>query len=76
MSAPREHPIGRLIELAEESARIMWRAYDAHLSMPRIDPEWEQRALVIYQRCVACDSRVWKLKELREQSRGQRATSS
>lgn len=68
MSAPSKHPIGDLLATAEETARIMWRSYDDHLSHPRANPEWEKRAWVIYHRCMACSAHVWRLKELRNRA--------
>jgi hypothetical protein len=68
VSAPRKHPIGELIATAEETVRIMWRAYEAHLSLSKRDADWEIKAGEIYQRCTACVDRLWQLRELRSRS--------
>lgn len=76
MSAPRKHPIDDLLTTAEETVRIMWRAYEAHLSLTRRDADWEKKAGEIRQRCVECSERAWQLKELREQAIGPKAVDS
>jgi hypothetical protein len=70
VSAPRKHPIAELLVIAEESARIMWRSYDAHLGLARLDPEWEKKTWAIYQRCMACEDHIWRIKEMRERAFG------
>ena len=67
MSAPRKHPIDRTLELAEETAEIMWRIYHAHLGARR-NIRWQEEAQELYARCVECDNVVLHLKHLREKA--------
>jgi hypothetical protein len=68
MSRPRLHPVEKTLELAEETARVMWRAYDAHLALPRNTAGWRQQASEIFGRCMACDEHLAKLRETRDHS--------
>jgi hypothetical protein len=74
MSVPRPHPIDRLIPIVEETAKLMWRAYDAHISTPRYDESWQAKASDIFSRCNACEERVLKLKHLRTTTYGSKMT--
>jgi hypothetical protein len=74
MAAPREHPINRLVIIVEETARLMWRAYDAHISTPRYDEAWQVKASEIFSRCNACEERVFKLKHIRTTTYGSKTT--
>ena len=62
------HPIGDLLAVTEEGARIMWHYYDDHVRHPSTDPQWEKRAWEIYQQCMTCSERVWRLKQLRDRA--------
>ena len=69
MSALREHPVDHLIKTAEEMASILWRTYDAHVAVDNnMDPEWERKGWEIFNRCMRCSERVWRLKHLRERA--------
>jgi hypothetical protein len=75
MAAPREHPIERLIIIVEETAKVMWRAYDSHISTARYDAVWQAKASEIFSRCNACEERILNLKHLRTVNHGPRVTS-
>jgi hypothetical protein len=70
MAAPRKHPIHQLIDLAEESCRIMWKSYDVHLSLAKRGLEWSDGAAAVFWRCIAADERLYKLKNLRRRALG------
>jgi hypothetical protein len=70
VSAPREHPIKRLGELAQESAILLWKSYDLHMSHDVRDSVWHENARVLFERCLAADARVWRLIELQEKWTG------
>jgi hypothetical protein len=76
VSALCKHPIGDLLAITEETAQAMWRSYDEHMRHPSSDPEWERRAWVMYQECMTCSQRVWRLKEMRERAFGLREDGS
>jgi hypothetical protein len=59
-----------LIATAEETSRIMWRAYEVHMDLPRILPDWEAKASEIFERCMACDQRLAQLKASRTRTFG------
>jgi hypothetical protein len=73
MSALPLHPVDRLIELAQESASLMWSAYEAHIAVARYDPEWRNKASEMFARCSACDDRMMRLKYLRAKVLGPRS---
>ena len=75
VAAPYQHPIDELIKTAEETARILWRSYEAHLKRRRGFPDWEPRASEILQRCMACDDRLAGLKKMRDRARKKKSDS-
>jgi hypothetical protein len=66
VSASLENPITRLREVAEESAMLMWKCYDLHQNSPKRDDAWREEAHRLYEKCMAAESRVWRLIELEE----------
>jgi hypothetical protein len=70
MSHPRQHSLDRLIATLEETARIMWRSYEAHMNLHLETREWSQEGADLRLRCIACDERLERLKKIREGSRG------
>jgi hypothetical protein len=69
VSAPLQNPITRLREVAEESAMLMWKYYDLHQNSTKRDGAWLAVAHQLYEKCMAAESRVWRLIEL-EENRG------
>jgi hypothetical protein len=66
MAQPYDHPIDKLLATAQESARLMWRAYDLCMNLPDRSPEWQKESRVRYEHAMAADARVWRLHDLRE----------
>jgi hypothetical protein len=69
MSAARKNESERLIEILTQSVEIMWKQYHAHLSAPR-EPGWEDRAWVIFQRCMSSEARLHRVKRIHERLYG------
>lgn len=64
MSAPQEHPVTHLRELAEQSAKLLWKSYDLHHDTSVRDQAWYQKGRELLALCLDGDARVWRLKEL------------
>jgi hypothetical protein len=72
VSAPLEHTIVERIRLAEETARVMWRSYEAAVSLYRQNPSTALKRKVdsTFGRCLVCDEHLARLKKLRAQILG------
>ena len=57
------------LQLAEETARIMWSNYQTHLAIGKREADWEQKNAEILAQCKACDERVEELRLLKEKER-------
>ena len=64
MSHPQQHPSHRLLTLAEEAARIMWRTYELHMQCTERDSAWNDKRGALFAACDAADRKVWRLREL------------
>jgi hypothetical protein len=64
MAHPQEHPSRRLLAIFEESAKLMWGAYELHMQQTVRDSAWQDKKGKLYAACDAADRRVWHLREL------------
>jgi hypothetical protein len=70
MAATLAHPLDRSIKLVEESARLLWRSYQAHIGVASYEEAWRLNAKEILVRCKACEERLLKLRRLRAGTHG------
>jgi hypothetical protein len=70
MAEPRQHPVERLLVLAQENAALLWRAYDLHLTVERRDADWHRRSIQLFGQAMAADARVWRIRDLHLRSLG------
>jgi hypothetical protein len=64
MAHPQEHASRRLLASFEESAKLMWSAYEFHMQESVRDSAWQEKKSKLFAACDAADRRVWQLREL------------